>query len=178
MTGWTLWGYQNSPSCAQSIDALSATCYMVRRYHLALRQPTVFQKEGEYDGEIHVAAIFADSVFGGRQSAGPGLPRTKKRTLAHPGSVLTAARSYGRIIGASDRIKIDQIGCGHKASGHRLMLKKSAGTDPSFDLRVSATSGRSTAREPPVTNNRFSANGRRRSSTPSRCWPMANWTRS
>jgi len=54
---------------------------------------------------------------------------------AAAGSVLTAARSYARIIGANDRIQIGQIGCGHRASGHRRMLKFTAETDPKFDLR-------------------------------------------
>src|SRR5260370_986003 len=45
------------------------------------------------------------------------------------------ARSYARIIGANDRIQIGEIGCGHRASGHRQMLKKSLATDPKFDLR-------------------------------------------
>src|SRR3954451_6428738 len=45
------------------------------------------------------------------------------------------ARSYARIIGANDRIQIGEIGCGHRARGHRQMLKKSAATDPKFDVR-------------------------------------------
>jgi predicted dehydrogenase len=45
------------------------------------------------------------------------------------------ARSYERIIGANDRIQIGQIGCGHRAVGHRRMLKLSASTDPNFDFR-------------------------------------------
>ena len=45
------------------------------------------------------------------------------------------ASSYGRIAGANDRIQVGQIGCGHRASGHRRMLKLSMGTDPNFDLR-------------------------------------------
>lgn len=45
------------------------------------------------------------------------------------------AQSYSRILGANDRIQIGEIGCGHRARGHRLMLKKSAATDPKFDLR-------------------------------------------
>src|SRR5450759_2854396 len=45
------------------------------------------------------------------------------------------ARSYARIVGANDRIQVGEIGCGHRASGHRRMLKKSAATDPRFDLR-------------------------------------------
>lgn len=45
------------------------------------------------------------------------------------------ARSYNRIVGANDRIQIGQIGCGHRATGHRRMLKLSAQTDPKFDLR-------------------------------------------
>ena len=53
---------------------------------------------------------------------------------AAAGSVLTA-RSYARVIGANDRIQIGQLGCGHRASGHRRMLKLSAETDPNFDLR-------------------------------------------
>src|SRR5579871_107902 len=45
------------------------------------------------------------------------------------------AASYARIVGANDRIQIGQLGCGHRASGHRLMLKKSKATDANFDLR-------------------------------------------
>ncbi|MBV9248425.1 MAG: Gfo/Idh/MocA family oxidoreductase [Acetobacteraceae bacterium] len=45
------------------------------------------------------------------------------------------ARSYSRIVGANDRIQIGQIGCGHRASGHRHMLKLSRRTDPNFDFR-------------------------------------------
>src|SRR3954451_25138075 len=45
------------------------------------------------------------------------------------------ARSYARVVGANDRIQIGEIGCGHRARGHRLMLKKSAASDPNFDLR-------------------------------------------
>ena len=53
------------------------------------------------------------------------------------GSVLLprTARSYSRILGANDRIQIGQIGCGHRAVGHRRMLKLSAETDPKFDFR-------------------------------------------
>jgi predicted dehydrogenase len=47
----------------------------------------------------------------------------------------TTARSYSRIVGANDRIQIGQIGCGHRASGHRHMLKLSAQTDSNFDYR-------------------------------------------
>src|SRR4051812_5164426 len=45
------------------------------------------------------------------------------------------ARSYTRIVGANDRIQIGQIGCGHRAVGHRRMLKLSSETDPKFDFR-------------------------------------------
>lgn len=47
----------------------------------------------------------------------------------------TTALSYSRIPGANDRIQIGAIGCGHRASGHRKMLKKSLATDPKFDFR-------------------------------------------
>src|SRR3954447_26690568 len=59
-----------------------------------------------------------------------------RRTLIRAGSVLPfTALSYARIVGANDRIQVGQIGCGHRASGHRRMLKLSATTDPKFDLR-------------------------------------------
>ena len=51
------------------------------------------------------------------------------------GSALTTARSYARVIGANDRIQIAQLGCGHRANGHRRMLKATSQTDPKFDLR-------------------------------------------
>jgi predicted dehydrogenase len=51
------------------------------------------------------------------------------------GSLAQTARSYARVVGANDRIQVGQLGCGHRASGHRAMLKLSAQTDPNFDLR-------------------------------------------
>ena len=47
-----------------------------------------------------------------------------RRTLigAAAGSLMTAS-SYARIIGANDRIQIGMLGCGHRSSGHRKMLK-------------------------------------------------------
>src|SRR5687767_11716214 len=51
-------------------------------------------------------------------------------------SVLSqSARSYDRIVGANDRIQVGQVGCGHRAVGHRRMLKLSSATDPNFDFR-------------------------------------------
>lgn len=60
--------------------------------------------------------------------------RTVIRGTAASALPLTA-RSYARILGANDRIQIGQIGCGHRAGGHRRMLKKSLATDPNLDLR-------------------------------------------
>ncbi|HUS06424.1 MAG TPA: Gfo/Idh/MocA family oxidoreductase [Bryobacteraceae bacterium] len=45
------------------------------------------------------------------------------------------AFSYARIVGSNDRIQVGQLGCGHRAVGHRRMLKLSLATDPNFDLR-------------------------------------------
>lgn len=57
-------------------------------------------------------------------------------TAAAGASVLPiTARAYSRIVGANDRIQIGQIGCGHRAFGHRRMLKMSSKTDPNFDFR-------------------------------------------
>lgn len=50
-------------------------------------------------------------------------------------AVSVTASSYSRILGANDRIQVGQIGCGHRAFGHRRMLKMSKQTDPNFDLR-------------------------------------------
>src|SRR6266516_3870701 len=58
-----------------------------------------------------------------------------RREFLATGTMLLTARSYARIMGANDRIQIGQIGCGHRASGHRQMLKLSAKTDSNFDLR-------------------------------------------
>lgn len=51
------------------------------------------------------------------------------------GTAVGTACSYGRIVGANDRIQVGQIGCGHRAFGHRRMLKMSSRTNPNFDLR-------------------------------------------
>ena len=45
------------------------------------------------------------------------------------------AASYARTVGANDRIQIGLLGCGHRSSGHRIMLKKSAASDPNFEIR-------------------------------------------
>lgn len=45
------------------------------------------------------------------------------------------AASYARVVGANDRIQIGLLGCGHRSSGHRIMLKKSAAADPNFEIR-------------------------------------------
>src|SRR5262245_50301101 len=58
-----------------------------------------------------------------------------RRDFLAAGALAFTARSYARMVGANDRIQIGQIGCGHRAAGHRQMLKKSAATDPKFDLR-------------------------------------------
>ena len=58
-----------------------------------------------------------------------------RRGFLAGGALLLTARSYSRILGANDRIQIGQIGCGHRAVGHRQMLRMSAETDRNFDLR-------------------------------------------
>jgi len=63
------------------------------------------------------------------------MDKVSRRELLAAGTAVLTARSYARILGANDRIQIGQIGCGKRASGHRQMLKKSAATDPDFDLR-------------------------------------------
>src|SRR4051794_26535675 len=59
-----------------------------------------------------------------------------RRRLLRTGAIVPiTALSYSRILGANDRIQVGQIGCGHRAVGHRRMLKLSSTTDPNFDLR-------------------------------------------
>jgi predicted dehydrogenase len=60
--------------------------------------------------------------------------RRLMRTAAQT-AVAVSAMSYSRILGANDRIQIGLIGCGHRSSGHRRMMKMSMQTDPNFDLR-------------------------------------------
>src|SRR5215212_4305825 len=73
------------------------------------------------DWQVTMAADYSRRSILGAVAGATLLPRT--------------ARSYGRIIGANDRIQVGQIGCGHRATGHRRMLKLSAETDPRFDFR-------------------------------------------
>jgi predicted dehydrogenase len=61
--------------------------------------------------------------------------RSLIKTVAAQAVLPVTAFSYSRILGANDRIQIGQIGCGHRASGHRHMLKLSSRTDANFDLR-------------------------------------------
>lgn len=60
---------------------------------------------------------------------------TRRTFLAAGAALPLTARSYARILGANDRLQIGQIGCGHRAQGHRKMLKLSSQTDPNFDFR-------------------------------------------
>ena len=53
--------------------------------------------------------------------------RMSRRTLLQTtgtlaGAMALSARSYGRVIGANDRIRIGMIGCGGMASGHLSSL--------------------------------------------------------
>ena len=61
--------------------------------------------------------------------------RVSRRAFLGGAVAPVTAASYSRIVGANDRIQIGQIGCGHRAVGHRNMLKMSQQTDPNFDLR-------------------------------------------
>jgi predicted dehydrogenase len=63
------------------------------------------------------------------------ISRRKLMRTAAQTAVAISAMSYSRVLGANDRIQIGQIGCGHRAVGHRRMMKMSAQTDPHFDLR-------------------------------------------
>src|SRR6476661_7297854 len=65
------------------------------------------------------------------ETTAPGA--VSRRALIRAGALM--ALSYSRILGANDRIQVGQIGCGHRAVGHRRMLKLSATTDPNFTLR-------------------------------------------
>ena len=73
-----------------------------------------------------------------KSSSGEKLSRrdflTRAAAAAGAAALTGTAASYGRIIGANDRIRIGQIGCSARAFGHRNMLKMSAETDPNFDL--------------------------------------------
>jgi predicted dehydrogenase len=63
------------------------------------------------------------------------MTNVSRRSLISTTACSIAASSYSRILGANDRIQVAQLGCGHRAGGHRRMLKMSAETDPNFDLR-------------------------------------------
>ena len=45
--------------------------------------------------------------------------RSLIKTVAAQVVLPVTAFSYSRILGANDRIQIGQIGCGHRAAGHR-----------------------------------------------------------
>src|SRR4051794_16392252 len=62
--------------------------------------------------------------------------RISRRSVVRAAAIAPfTALSYSRISGANDRIQVGQIGCGHRAFGHRRMLKLSSATDPNFTLR-------------------------------------------
>ncbi len=50
-------------------------------------------------------------------------------------AVAMSALSYGRILGANDRMQIGQIGCGNRGAGLRRMLKASMQAHPNIELR-------------------------------------------
>ena len=56
-------------------------------------------------------------------------------TVAGVMTMGTAARSYGKIQGANDRIGIGQIGVGHRGRGHQQMIKLSKDGGKNIELR-------------------------------------------
>ena len=68
-----------------------------------------------------------------KENSLPSLSR--RHFLGATAATAQSARSYGRILGANDRIQIGQIGCGSRGADHRQMLKLSAETDANFDFR-------------------------------------------
>ena len=89
------------------------------------------------------------------------------------------AASYTRILGANDRIQIGELGVGHRASGHRAMLKLTSKTDPKFDVR-SVCDLWSVNRERAAADVQkiFGGARPRHTSTPRKCWRTRNWMRS
>ena len=57
-----------------------------------------------------------------------------RRGFLGAGAAMPAA-SYARTMGANDPIQSVLLGCGHRSSGHRIMLKKAAVSDPNFEIR-------------------------------------------
>src|SRR3954447_25807695 len=60
---------------------------------------------------------------------------SRRRVIGALAATAMPAASYERILGANDRIQIGELGVGHRASGHRQMLKLTSKTDPNFELR-------------------------------------------
>jgi predicted dehydrogenase len=60
---------------------------------------------------------------------------SRRKVIAAFAASAMPAASYTRILGANDRIQIGELGVGHRASGHRAMLKLTSKTDPKFDVR-------------------------------------------
>jgi predicted dehydrogenase len=60
---------------------------------------------------------------------------SRRSFLGAVAGTVATAKSYERIAGANDRIQVAQLGCGHRAGGHREMLKLSSQTDPNFEVR-------------------------------------------
>ena len=60
----------------------------------------------------------------GNEPGSPSRRRFIRRTSAAAGAAVLAstARSYGRILGANDRIQIGQIGCSDRAFGLRRFI--------------------------------------------------------
>ena len=102
--------------------------------------------------------------------------KASRRTLIRAGAL--TALSYARILGANDRIQVGQIGCGHRAVGHRRMLKLSSATDPNFDLRsVCDLWSVNRERAAADADGPVRAAAQRRTSIPRNCWRIANWMR-
>ncbi|MGH9697814.1 MAG: Gfo/Idh/MocA family protein, partial [Bryobacteraceae bacterium] len=55
--------------------------------------------------------------------------QARNAVLAGSATALTA-RSYARVPGANDRIRLAQLGCGHRGQGHVHMVQMAAGRTP------------------------------------------------
>ncbi len=60
---------------------------------------------------------------------------SRRKLIGALAATAVPAASYERILGANDRIQIGELGVGHRAFGHREMLKLTSKTDPKFDVR-------------------------------------------
>ena len=86
------------------------------------------------------------------------------------------ARSYGRVPGANDRIRLAQLGCGDRSEGHIHMAQLASKNSPVEHVAVCDLWSKARERRAAQVKEVFGAEPELLTSSTKRCWPATTLT--